>query len=246
MKVDPVASLRIWAIDVNVGDRVLHIPPLPASDWFPVLAEGRPMRVLDLVVSNPTDPDNIDDLILSGAVTVEDLSTALEDTVEEITGREPMAAYILAMVAADSWPVIGGDLARRGFRWDRTPIGAALDAIYAVLMARLSEDNAKKLNALLDRPAPGKKADRKKAVADFESMAGPRPAPVPATGARSGSAHPRTPLRPRRGRPVARSSAPRTPPAQRAGSGLPATPGNLPGVAEPTSDTAPPLPPPSR
>jgi hypothetical protein len=188
VKVDPEASLRIWAVEVIIGDRTFEIPALPASVWFPVLAGGQPADVLDLIMSNPDDPDNLDDFILTGTVTGEDLTSAISDTVEEVTGRPPHVAYILARVAELIWPTIGGELALRGFRWDTASIGAALDAIYTVAMSRLTKEGAEKLDSVLNRPAPGQKMDRERALADFEAMAGPKPT----TGARSGGAHPKT------------------------------------------------------
>ena len=127
---------------------------------------------------------------------------------------------MLATVASTHWPVIGGELAQRGFRWDVMPIGAALDAVYAIVVAGLEEKNREKFVALLEDETlsqPGKKrSPSQRVVGEFEAMAGPRPAPAPLPGKASaepsGSPRPRTRTRPRPPRQSGRSGAPKTQP----------------------------------
>lgn len=200
MKVDPIASLRCWAVEVELGGRTFDVPALPAADWFPVLAEVDLSRVIDMIESS-SDGKELDDLILSGHVTGEEIEQALIDLIEEVTGRPFHTAIMLAALSASQWPSIGGELARRGFRWDVMPIGAALDAIYTTIVERVPNDHLPRLHALLESPVPtpgrrGKKTSER-ALSDFEAMAGPKPSGVISTGVPSGSARPKTRLRPR-------------------------------------------------
>lgn len=206
MEVDPLASMRCWEITVELGGREFDIPALPAVDWWPVVLTGRIDGILDLLRSSDTgQPADLDAMLLSGEISGKDLSSALADAVEEATGRTHHAAFVLATVANSSWPVIGGQLARDGFRWDVAPIGAALDAIYAIVVGSLEKENRDKFLALLENDAisaPGKKRTPSQRVVDeFETMAGPRPAPAPlpgkASGAPSGSPRTRTRTQPR-------------------------------------------------
>lgn len=224
MDVDPLASMRCWAIGIELGGREFEIPALPAVDWWPVLASGDLGLILDFIVSTPDDPGNVDELLLSGALTAEELGQALTDTIEEAAGRSLHAAIVLATVANAQWAAIGGELAQTGFRWDEQPLGAALDAIYATITARLEKDDLAKFLALLENEGltKGKPSARQRArvEAEFESMAGPRPTTgVVATSERSGSERPRTRPRPQPRRQGGRSAAPRPPRAGRAGSG---------------------------
>jgi len=139
MNVDPLASMRCWAITVELGGREFEIPALPAADWWPVLVDGDPGRVLDIVVSTPEQ--DLDGLLLDGKITGAELGTAMMDAIEQATGRSFHATFVLITVAASSWPVIGGALSQTGFRWDQQSIGAALDAIYAVVVGNLEKDN---------------------------------------------------------------------------------------------------------
>jgi hypothetical protein len=227
VEVDPLASMRCWAIGIELGGHLFEVPPLPAVEWWPVLTSVDPTLVLDMVESS--SGIDLDEMILSGELSGSDLDQALLDAIEAATGRPPQAAYVLASVAALQWPSIGGRMAERGFRWDVMPIGAALDAIYSIVVGALpekSEDGKRKPReeflALLDRPMPGQPLDRDKMVSQFETIAGPRPTggviaktgEIPTGGvrssaARSGSEPPRTPPRRQQRRRAVRSSAPR-------------------------------------
>lgn len=240
--IDPLASMRCWAIDVELGGRTFEVPALPAVYWWPVLISGDVYQVLDLIGDSQ---DDIDEMILGGGLKTDDLRTSLIDAVEEAAGRSFYSSVVLASVARTQWAVVNGELVQSGFRWDEQPLGAALDALYAVIINRLEGDTRSEFLRLLDSGGPGNsRPDRTGVVSEFESMAGPRPSTgVVATGARSGSGRPRTrPRRPPR-LPGARSAGPTTPPGPPSESGRPANYAS-PGDADaPASDTVPPPPP---
>jgi hypothetical protein len=197
VEVDPVASMRCWAIDLELGGRTYEIPALPAMDWWPVLVSADKTMVLDFLVSSPEDPFNVDELLLLGEFTSEEIAESLTDAIEQAAGRSFHVSVVLANTADRNWPVIGGELACRGFRWDVQPIGAALDAIYAVTISGMSKESRDSFEALLanesiSQPGKGRKVSQE-AITEFEAMAGPRPT----TGARasaepSGSGPPKT------------------------------------------------------
>jgi hypothetical protein len=224
VKVDPLASMRCWAIEIELGGRTYDVPALPAVDWWPVLTERNLGGILDFVVSSPEDPSNLDDLLLTGALEAAELGEALTHALEAAAGRSLHSAFILALVADMHWATIGGALAQSGFRWDIQSLSAALDAIYAVLVSSLGKEDLEKFTALLDderlSDPTKKRAPSEKVVSEFESLAGPRPTSgVKATAEQSGSSRPRIRQRPRPPRPVAQSGAPRPRRGGRAGSG---------------------------
>ena len=199
---------------------------MPAVDWWPILTSASPSSLIDILKSSREG--ELEDLLLSGQITSEELEDVFIDTIEEATGRPFQAALILALFAQEHWIGIGARLAERGFRWDVLPIGAALDAVYGIIVNALEEKPRKKFLALLDKPMPGRRreVDREKVVSQFEAIAGPKPTTgvvakgtkpptsgVRSSGEPSGSARPRTPTRPRRPRPGVRSSGPKPPPA---------------------------------
>lgn len=221
MDVDPLASMRCWAITVELAGREFEIPALPAADWWPIIVDADPLGAFDLLKStSEAEAFDLDTALLDGTITGADLGEALMDAIEEATGRSFHASFVLATVAASQWPIIGGELAQRGFRWDVQPIGAALDAIYAMVMANLEEKNREKFLALLEDESlsqPGKKrTPSQRVVGEFEAMAGPRPAPAPlpggASAAPSGSQRPRTRTRLRQRLQDGQSRAPKRQP----------------------------------
>ena len=192
--------MRCWAITLELGGKEFEIPALPAVDWWPVLVSANPRRVLDLLKS--TD-DDLDGMLLDGKLTSTEIGEAVTDAIEEATGRSLHVSLVLALAADGNWPTIGGHLAQIGFRWDQQSIGAALDAIHAVIIGNLPEEARTKFEAILENEAltqPGKKrSPSEKVMTEFEAMAGPRPAPsVPgqptqqSSAGPSGSAPPRT------------------------------------------------------
>lgn len=198
--------MKCWAITVELGGREFEIPALPAVDWWPFIADGDPSVLLDLLKSDdPIDDADLDSMILDGTITANELRSVLVEAIEEATGRSLHVSLVLATVATMNWPVVGGALARRGFRWDVLPIGAALDAIYAVVIEGMEEKNRDKFLALLENEALTQRGKKRtpgdRVISEFETMAGPRPDPAPlpgkATGGRSGSPRPRTRTQPR-------------------------------------------------
>jgi hypothetical protein len=217
--VDPLASMRCWAITVELGGHEFEIPAMPAVDWWPILTSVQPRKVLDLLKS--TDEADLDGMLLDGELTAEEIGQACTDAIEEATGRSLHVSLVLALAADGNWPTIGGHLAQIGLRWDVVSIGAALDAIYAVIIGNLPDDARGKFEAVLENEAltqPGKKrTPSERVMTEFEAMAGPRPAPsVPGQGPPqqssaepSGSEPPRIRSQPRPRHRAAPSVAPR-------------------------------------
>lgn len=173
MDVDPTASMRCWAVEVELGGRTFDVPALPAVDWWPVLVSGDLNTFIDMIVS-----DDVNDLLLSGTLRADDLNSAMRDAVEVTTGRSFHTACVLAMVADQNWPIVGGAVAKHGFRWDVMPIGAALDLINAVVMESMDEDGRKRFDAVLaNERLTGGDPDRgrTRATEEFETFAGAAP-----------------------------------------------------------------------
>lgn len=219
MDVDPAASLRCWAIEIELGGRVYEIPAAPAADWWPVLSSADPLAILDMVT---TDSMDLDGMLLSGEVTSDDLTTAITDAIEAAAGRSMHAVLVIVAASVSGWQVVNGYLTVRGFRWDQVPLGAALDAVQTAILEHLEDEPRKKFLALLDNEAltTGRKTERQRqrASAEFESLAGPKPASGAIAGP-SGSARPRTRTRPRPPRQPVPSAVPSALPGPPAGSG---------------------------
>lgn len=195
-KFDPIASLGIWAVEVELAGRVLRIPPLPAGDWLAVLMRLDLMGLLTMA-----DEADVDAMLLDGEITYDELQDALTLLIEAAAGRSAWATFTLAHLAAENWHVVGGELARRGVRLDLLPLGAALDAIYGTLAQGMNDKGLKQLNLALDR-APVEIAPPRRAAA-----------PLPANAEQYVRVRPRTVQRRPQDRQPAPSESP-TPPLE--------------------------------
>lgn len=185
---DAAASLRLWAIDVDLAGHTLTIPPRPASAWLEaMLAADLTAIVPDML--HPDHDDVVDRLLDDGQVGYDDLVEASKDAVAEAAGRPWWVAYGLVRGAATSWPTVGGQLVLAGVDLGRVSIAAALDAVYAVITGRMSAQQRASFDASLQRPppsevrsGPGRRRGRRQALEQFAQFAGPPPAaPPPAT-----------------------------------------------------------------
>jgi len=224
--------MRCRAVEIELGGQTFAVPPLPAADWWPVLAEGNLNRIIGLV-----EDDDILDHLLDESFDGVEFEQELIRAVEQVSGRTLHEALVIVSVAASAWWWIGGRLARYGFRWDVMPLGAALDAVHGLLMENLTDEVKKKYEAALMPPV--KKIDRAQAVNNFATFAGPIPTggvkmPL-SSDAQSGGTPTRSQPRQQSRPPRVRSAAPNSLPAPRARSGPAARNGPLPAEASPTS-----------
>jgi hypothetical protein len=150
MQIDPAAALALWAVDVDLVDRVYTIPALPASEWVLAILAG---SWADIVPGLIADRDDLDDLILDGEVTSADCEAAARDALAAASGLKWWTAVRLARAAAETW--IGSELALRGLDPSRMPLGAYLAATYRAAAREMEDSKRAQLDMELDRPPKG-------------------------------------------------------------------------------------------
>jgi hypothetical protein len=146
LEFDPIASMRMWAVEIEAGERLLRIPPLPAADWMPCLMRMDVMGVLDLA-----EDVDLDDALMDGEITTEQARDAAVKLLESAAGRTCWTSMALVALATRYWMTIGADLMRMSVKFDQISLGAALDAIYGSLTKGLDEKGLKRLNVTLER-----------------------------------------------------------------------------------------------
>lgn len=219
---DPAASLRIWAVEVDLAGFTLRIPPLPASDWLPILMRLEVLGLMELI-----EDVDLDEPLMDGTLKADQVVKALEELTEAATGRTQWCTMMLALSAREHWHVVGADLARAGVRFDQISIGAALDAIYGSLCRSMDEKGIAKFNRALEHPPVDTVQPRE--------IRPPRGAkPLPASAEQYVRVRPKTVLRRPQDRQPAPSATPIGPPVPPAHSDPPAS------GATPTGDRPPP------
>lgn len=167
MRIDPVACLRCWKVDVDLGPHTLTIPALPARPWLVALVTAGWAGVVPGLI--PDVPGEVDDAVLAGAITPADLDRAARAALAASAGCPWWTAERLVYGCADA--ALCAELTLRGVDPDRTPLAAYLLAGYTAAARGLKPEQRARLDMRLDVPpasaAPEEVFDREAAAAGF-------------------------------------------------------------------------------
>lgn len=152
MDFDPVALLRCWAVEVDVGGRLFTIPAMPASDWLVPILEG---AWFDIVPGLLADADEeLHDALIAGTVPYEECRAAAQAALATASGsRRWWSARTLARAAMTGW--VSGDLVLHGVDLDKVSLAAFLAAAYRSATVNMDRAVRGKFDMDLDRPPAG-------------------------------------------------------------------------------------------
>lgn len=147
---DPVASMRIWAVEVVLADKVFTVPALDASRWLEILlAQDLDLEAMFPGFCGPQAVTEVNQLLLDGVVSGDEMEQAICEMIEEVSGRRWWITIRLARVLRMNWEVIGGLLASQGVRPDGVSLSYWLDGTYMTLLNHLVK-NADKPQRVTD------------------------------------------------------------------------------------------------
>lgn len=186
MATDALASLRIWALDVELGRETFTVPARPAVDWFvAILDEDVPMPLIPGMMGKAAE-ERIMDLLLDGEIDTELITTRSRELLTAAAGRSWWEADRLIRSSAASWHIIGGELTRLGVDLGAVSLGAALNAIYVVCVRTMDEKERNKFDIDLRLPPigiegvkPEEMYDVKAAESAFMALMGGAQPPAP-------------------------------------------------------------------
>jgi hypothetical protein len=168
VNLDPAAALRLWAVDVQVGEVTYTIPPLPASAWLLAILDGTVAAVVPGLLE---DRDALYDQLLRGSATVADLDHAAHAAVEAVSGTRWWVAYRLVNAAVGT--ALGAELVLRGVDPDTLPLGAWLLAAHRCAARLMRDRDLRRWAQELARPPAGVSPevwwDEDAAAAGFEA-----------------------------------------------------------------------------
>lgn len=169
---DPVASLRPWPIDVRLGQTTVHIPALPAADWLAVLMTE--FTIWDLIPGLcPDDEDIAIQALREGQLTADEFQDACLQVITTATGRPWWFAVRLIQVAAASWEVVGGNLAKSSVDAGRISIGQWLDITLLVCLEGMKQEQTTMFLSQLEAPPRGHEEEAKElemSVSEFMAL----------------------------------------------------------------------------
>lgn len=157
---EPLASLRSYRIQVDIGTYSWVIPAHDATAWLEVLlADDLDVERLFPGLCGWDVVAEVNFLLAEQAFTVEQLSDAVCDVITAASGRNWWITLRLCRFLRVHWDRVGGELAASGINPDGMPLGRWLDAAYGALLRVLQASNPEQLGELstkLTQPPPGR------------------------------------------------------------------------------------------
>ena len=176
MRIDATASLRVWAVTVDIGGRRYRIPPRPAAAWLGAIGATSLSRIVPGMLEDVEAGESLLDDLLTGEIPVVDWQDAAHDAIATVTGMKWWTASRLTHYLLDSWGILGGAVLARGLDPAVAPVGAVLTLTYRILLENCKDESERrKLDLELDKPPTGvpisQMYDAQQASANFMALA---------------------------------------------------------------------------
>lgn len=144
---NPIWSLKLWPVVVEIAGCEYTIPALCAADWLEVLME--PTLTPEHVFPGMLDLDEqrqVDEVLHSGQMDLEEFYNLGLEAIGEISGRPWWVALRLIYVAQQSWDALGGEMAEKADA-GRLSLSAWLDILFLLVVRNI--DDAKRTMFLM-------------------------------------------------------------------------------------------------
>lgn len=176
MKIDATASLRVWAVTVELAGERYRIPPHPAAAWLAAIGGASLSRIVPGMLEDSEAGEDLLDLLLAGEIPVAEWQDAAHDAIATVTGMKWWSASRLTYYLLDNWSTLGGTVLARGLDLAVAPVGAVLTLTYRILLENCKDEaDRRKLDLELDKPPTGipisQMYDPRQASANFMALA---------------------------------------------------------------------------
>jgi hypothetical protein len=151
---DALAALGTWPIEVELGGRTWTIPATPAAGWFIAILREDPLPIIPGMLGEEEQLDIVEALAF-GLIDVDDITQASRDALEVASGWRWWAADRMIRSAGAEWKIVSGQLIRRGIDLEKLPLGAVLNALYAMSVEGLEGNKRTQFDFDLNRPPAG-------------------------------------------------------------------------------------------
>lgn len=153
--VDAAASLRLWAVTVELGGQEYTIAARPAADWILAVINAGDEIFPTLALLPFDDYEQVKDrILLDQEITLDEVGQVSKDALEAVSGWHWWSAEVMIRSAAEEWRMIAGEMTKRGLDPGRLPLGAWLNGLYAMATERLDASERAAFNMRLDTPPP--------------------------------------------------------------------------------------------
>lgn len=153
MRVDAAASLRIWAVTIELGGQEYRIPPRPAADWIVAVLDASDEVFPVLALLEPEDYEIVKDRVMIDLeIGFDEVGEVSKDALAAASGWKWWSAETLIRSADVEWRLISGEMTKRGLDPNRLPLGAWLNGLYAMATENLDKGERMSFDMRLDRP----------------------------------------------------------------------------------------------
>lgn len=141
MAVDITASLFPVAVDVQLGEWIYQIPPLPAATWIEAIANPDGGAIVPGLLE-PEDQSLVWREFIWGRVHPNDLRIAWREAIGVVCGRPwwEAARLVLSATAQDNWAIIHGKLIQRGMDLTKCSIGGFCNVVHVLALQGCKDD----------------------------------------------------------------------------------------------------------
>ena len=169
--VDPLASLKSWPLTVTVAGQDYELRAVSAAQWLTILLED-PIdlsAILPGLLSEEAE-EAVEDAMMAGRLTKREIEDICHEVIGLCAGRDWWWALNLIRSVASAWMLIYGRLMVSGVNLDRLPLGAALDAMYALCVERMDKEHHQQFDRDLERPPVNQEIDANDEEAQFLAL----------------------------------------------------------------------------
>lgn len=155
VRADPTVHFRAPRVTVTLGDYDFVVPATSAAQWLSILTEedADGTQILPGMLSEQ-DQDLLTDLLLGEDVTVADLTGAIYDLITVVSGHPWWWTMgLLSSISGEHGTQVLGEMAR--IDADQVSLGLWCNALYALFVRHMKEQDRIQFDAQLDTPPPG-------------------------------------------------------------------------------------------
>lgn len=169
--VDPLASLRGWELEVELGGGTYRVMPRMAGHWLTILVRN-PMDAADILPAMVAEDQQeaLEEALVAGAVSADEIHEAVLEVIADASGRPWWWTLRLVQAAVGSWAIIHGSLVAAGANLANMPLGAALDAIYVTCMTRMDKEHREAFDRDLEMPPARQEIDEQREAESFLAL----------------------------------------------------------------------------
>lgn len=171
VRADPTAHFKQFSTTVTLCEVDFVIPAAPASTWLVILTEEEldGSQIIPGMLSQK-DQERLDDLLLSGELTIAELSAGIRDVITTVSGHAWWWTLgLVSVLRGEGGTQVLGEMSR--IRADKVSLANWLNSMYALMVRHMKEQDKAQFDAQLDSPPAGVEIDPEEMIDEAAATA---------------------------------------------------------------------------